>query len=75
MLSRLSLVIAAIFGSTAAHAVPDGAAHAAPCVAALKAREPVLAASLRAGAAVEPELLGVVRSGVAIVGRQYLAGV
>lgn len=50
------------------------APHAAACVAALKANEAGLAATLKAGSAVEPELYKVVRSGVAIIGRQYLAG-
>jgi len=40
----------------------------------LKGQEASLAATLKAGAAVEPELLRVVRSGFAIIGRQYLAG-
>jgi len=55
-------------------AAPETAPHAAACVAALKANEAGLAANLKAGAAVEPELFKVVRSGVAIIGTQYLAG-
>jgi hypothetical protein len=55
-------------------AAPATAPHAAACVAALKAREAVLAESVKAGAAVQPELLDVVRSGIAIIGSQYLAG-
>ena len=55
-------------------AAPEGAPHAAACVAALKANEAGLAATLKAGGAVEPELLKVVRSGIAIIGTQYLAG-
>ena len=48
--------------------------HAAACVAALQANEVDLAANLKAGAPVENELLKVVRSGIAIIGTQYLAG-
>jgi hypothetical protein len=55
-------------------AVPATAPHAAACVAALKAQEAGLAATLKAGAPVETELLKVVRSGIAIIGAQYLAG-
>jgi len=55
-------------------AAPEGAPHAAACVAALKANEAGLAATLKAGGAVEPELFKVVRSGIAIIGTQYLAG-
>ena len=58
----------------AALAAPASAPHAAACVAALKARETSLAAPLKADATVEPELLKVVRSGIAIIGTQYLAG-
>ena len=43
-------------------------------MAALKGQESSLAATLKSGAAVETELFRVVRSGVAIIGRQYLAG-
>ena len=57
-----------------ASAAPPAAGHAAACVAALKGQEATLAATLKSGAAVEPELLRVVRSGFAIIGRQYLAG-
>ena len=57
-----------------ASAAPATAGHAAACVAALKGQEASLAATLKSGAAVEPELLRVVRSGFAIIGRQYLAG-
>jgi hypothetical protein len=53
---------------------PSPAGHAAACVAALKGQEVSLAATLKSGARVEPELLRVVRSGFAIIGRQYLAG-
>jgi hypothetical protein len=55
-------------------AAPAGARHAAACVAALRAKETRLAATLKAGEPVEPELLKVVRSGIAIIGTQYLAG-
>ena len=58
----------------AALAAPAEAPHAAACVAALKANESGLAATLKAGAPVESELLTVVRSGIAIIGNQYLAG-
>jgi hypothetical protein len=51
-----------------------GAPHAAACVAALKAQETELAETLKAGEPVEPRLLDVVRSGIAIIGSQYLAG-
>jgi hypothetical protein len=53
---------------------PATAPHAAACVAALKAEESHLGETLNAGAPVEPELLQVVRSGIAIIGTQYLAG-
>lgn len=55
-------------------ATPAAAPHAAACVAALKAHETSLAATLKAGAPVETELLKVIRSGIAIIGTQYLAG-
>ena len=57
-----------------AQAAPASAPHAAACVAALKAREPSLALSVKAGAPAQPELLEVVRGGIAIIGSQYLAG-
>jgi hypothetical protein len=53
---------------------PASAPHAAACVAALKAQESRLSETLNAGAPVEPELLQVVSSGIAIIGTQYLAG-
>jgi hypothetical protein len=56
-------------------AAPVGAPHAAACIAALKAREAELAESVKAGEPREPVLLKVVRSGLAIIGTQYLAGV
>lgn len=55
-------------------ASPAAAPHAAACVAALKANESGLAATLKAGAPVESLLLKVVRSGIAIIATQYLAG-
>src|SRR5450755_1915450 len=58
----------------AALGMPASAPHAAACVAALKAQESSLAEQLKTGAPVESELLKVVRSGIAIVGTQYLAG-
>jgi hypothetical protein len=54
-------------------AAPEFSAHAAACVAALKAQETTLVESMKAGNAVEPELLKVVQSGVAIIGTQYFA--
>ncbi|MCE9658857.1 MAG: hypothetical protein K8R60_09885 [Burkholderiales bacterium] len=70
----LSTLLAALSFAGAAHAVPATAPHAAACVAALKANEVGLIATLKAGAPVESELLKVVRSGIAIIGTQYLAG-
>jgi ribosomal protein L12E/L44/L45/RPP1/RPP2 len=60
--------------SAPASAGPATAPHAAACVAALKAQEAELAESVKAGEPREPVLLKVVRSGIAIVGTQYLAG-
>ena len=60
---------------SALFAAPASAPHAAACVAALKAEEAGLAQSVRAGEPREPVLLKVVRSGIAIIGTQYLAGV
>ena len=70
----LSTSLAWVSLAGAALAAPAEAPHAAACVAALKANESGLAATLRAGAPVESELLTVVRSGIAIIGNQYLAG-
>jgi len=67
-----ALALAPLAGT--ALAAPAAAPHAAACVAALKANETSLAATLKAGEPVEPELLTVVRSGIAIIGTQYLAG-
>ena len=61
--------------SAPALAAPATASHAAACVAALKAQEAELAESVKAGEPREPVLLKVVRSGIAIIGTQYLAGV
>ena len=61
--------------SASALAAPATAPHAAACVAALKAQEAELAESVKAGEPREPVLLKVVRSGMAIIGTQYLAGV
>ena len=58
-----------------APAAPAAAPHAAACIAALKAQEGELAQSVKAGEPREPVLLKVVRSGIAIIGTQYLAGV
>ena len=57
-----------------AGAAPASSPHAAACVAALKAEEGSLAETLKGGGAVESELLKVVRSGIAIIGTQYFAG-
>jgi len=70
----LSTTLAWVSFAGAALAAPAEAPHAAACVAALKANESGLAATLKAGAPVESELLTVVRSGIAIIGNQYLAG-
>jgi len=68
--AALSLVVAA----GAAAAAPASSPHAAACVAALKAQEATLAEAMKAGDAVEPTLLKVVQSGIAIIGTQYFAG-
>ena len=60
--------------AASASAAPASAPHAAACVAALKAQETSLAGTMKAGGAVEVELLKVVRSGIAIIGTQYFAG-
>jgi hypothetical protein len=70
----LSAAASFLFAAGAAVAAPASAPHAAACVAALKAQEASLADSMKAGNAVEPELLKVVRSGIAIIGTQYFAG-
>ena len=76
-MSRFTFLYAALvlvmFGEGAL-AAPAAAPHAAACVAALKANETSLAETLKAGAPVGAELLRVVRSGIAIIGTQYLAG-
>ncbi len=73
-LFSISATLTCLFLSGTAFAAPAAAPHAAACVAALKAQETGLTATLKAGAAVESELLKVVRSGIAIIGTQYLAG-
>jgi hypothetical protein len=71
----LALAAALLSVASAAHAGPAAATHAAECVAALKAEEASLADALKAGSSVGAELLKVVRSGIAIIGTQYFAGV
>jgi hypothetical protein len=75
MTSR-TLVVAIVLASLAAapRAAPASATHAAACVAALKAEESTMARTLKAGAPIENDLLKVVRSGIAIIGTQYLDG-
>ena len=73
ILSAAAIAIAGL--SAPALAAPANAPHAAACVAALKAQEAELAESVKAGEPREPVLLKVVRSGIAIIGTQYLAGV
>jgi hypothetical protein len=76
MSPKLVVTVAAALACACATAFASGpaASHAAACVAALKARESAMAAALKPGAPVEPELLKVVRGGIAIIGRQYLSG-
>lgn len=69
-----SAAIALAGASAPAAAAPASASHAAGCVAALKAQEAELAESVKAGEPRAPVLLKVVRSGIAIIGTQYLAG-
>jgi hypothetical protein len=64
--------LATLFGTV--QAVPAAAPHAAACVAALKAQEADLAGKLKTGVPVGSDLLTVVRSGIAIIGTQYQAG-
>ena len=73
LLSAATLALASVSSSAAVN--PATASHAAACVAALKAQESDLADSVKAGEPREPVLLKVVRSGIAIIGTQYLAGV
>ena len=73
LLSAATLALASLSSSAAVN--PATASHAAACVAALKAQEGELADSVKAGEPREPVLLKVVRSGIAIIGTQYLAGV
>jgi hypothetical protein len=69
-----SAALAFLWVCASALAAPASAPHAAACVAALKAEEAQLAETMKAGAPVEPQLLNVVRSGIAIIGTQYFAG-
>jgi hypothetical protein len=73
-LKPVVVAIAFILSCGESFAAPASAPHAATCVAALKAEESALAESLKAGAPVDDELLKIVRSGFAIIGTQYLAG-
>jgi hypothetical protein len=68
----VAIAIASSCGTLSA--TPASAPHAAACVAALKAEESAMTESLKAGASVDDELLKVVRSGIAIIGTEYLAG-
>jgi len=70
--SGLAFALALVSASASAG---SSASHAAACIAALKASEADLAESVKAGEPREPVLLKVVRSGIAIIGTQYLAGV
>ena len=72
ILSATTIALAGV--SAPALAAPASAPHAAACVAALKAQEATLAEAMKAGSAVETELLKVVQSGIAIIGTQYFAG-
>ena len=76
MTFRFSCFVALVLAGTcaAAQAAPESAPHAAACVAALEAQETSLAQSVKAGGSVGDQLLKVVRSGIAIIGTQYLAG-
>jgi len=65
---------ALLTAAAGAGAAPASSPHAAACVAALKAQETSLAESMKAGGTVEMELLKVVRSGIAIIGTEYFAG-
>ena len=71
---RAAAAIAAACLSSAVAAGPADAPHAAACVAALKAQEADLVGTMKSGEPLEPVLLKVVRSGIAIIGTQYLAG-
>jgi hypothetical protein len=74
MALRILVAVFIVTLSGAAFAAPASATHAASCVAALKAEESAMAETLKAGAPIEDELLRVVRSGIAIIGTQYLDG-
>ncbi len=73
-LARIPVAIVLTFTSAAAIAAPGTAPHAAACVAALEAQETTLAQTVKSGEPAGTELLKVVRSGIAIIGTQYLAG-
>jgi hypothetical protein len=73
-LLRPAATVALLCLGAAALAAPRSAPHAAACVAALKAQETSLSETLKAGSPVQPELLKVVRGGIAIIGTQYLSG-
>jgi len=75
ILAAAAFGLAGLSAAAPAPAAPVGAPHAAACIAALKAQEAELAESVKAGEPREPVLLKVVRSGLAIIGTQYLAGV
>ena len=72
VLFSAAFVLVSLSGPALAN--PEGAPHAAACVAALKAEEAAIAETLKAGEPVESKLLKVIRSGFAIIGSQYLAG-
>ena len=69
--AAIAVLACAAFGVLAA---PASAPHAAACVAALKAQEAGFAESVKAGEPMPADFLRVVRSGIAIIGSQYLAG-
>ena len=72
ILSTVTIALGCL--SSAASAGPASAPHAAACVAALKAQEADLAETVKGGAPLEQVLLKVLRSGIAIIGTQYFAG-
>jgi hypothetical protein len=76
MVFQVKPLVAAVLvvASNTTFAAPEGAPHAAACVAALEAQETALARTVKDGAPVGTQLLKVVRSGITIIGRQYLAG-
>lgn len=72
--AKLPAAAVLVCACATAFAAPESAPHAAACVAALAAEETVLAQTVKAGEPVGTQLLKVVRSGITIIGRQYLAG-